>query len=564
VLALKRAILTSLLCLCSSVAWGYGAVGHQTIGAIADQLLTPNTAQQVHTILGMPLRAASTWADCVKDVQATPKDHPTKFEYVPNPTYAVGCAVFNTPDEKARMEDYVGRNWDNCKPTPQEEPCHRQYHYTDVAFEHIDYDRSYVGTSDHDVVSAINAAILVLSGQPAPSPFHVADKREALLLLAHLIGDLHQPLHVGAIYLDATDKPINPDPPSDPPTAFATRGGNAITDGTKNLHAEWDDVASDYDPNHIPADTITQAKRVPTPVLDLSVWASHWASETLDASPSAFKGATFTHTGTSPGHWQVTFTDHDAYIKAKNATQARLIIEAGARLAQVLNGVLGSPDDTYPQTLYLNPTDSHLDAWLPATPSNDSVAEAADVDAFFAKRQLIGSQRGDEASLDDVYYPEDVAPRFSQAFGKPLTKSSADKLLQLMSNVGLDEEQFLAPVKKSVANGGRHRPFVEYPGRPGCPITYTTLKDSGSYPSGHAMLGWLWASILAEISPDRADALFAKAIAFGESRVVCGFHYPSDIQAGRLAAAALLERLHTNPDFMAQLQAAREQILAAH
>ena len=30
------------------------------------------------------------------------------------------------------------------------------------------------------------------------------------MLLAHFVGDIHQPLHVGALYLDSNDKPVNP------------------------------------------------------------------------------------------------------------------------------------------------------------------------------------------------------------------------------------------------------------------------------------------------------------------------------------------------------------------
>ena len=52
------------------------------------------------------------------------------------------------------------------------------------------------------------------------------------------------------------------------------------------------------------------------------------------------------------------------------------------------------------------------------------------------------------------------------------------------------------------------------------------------------------------------------AIAFGDSRVVCGFHYPSDVVAGRLAAAALLARLHADPAFLKDLAAARREITA--
>ena len=71
-----RLILLAALCACGN-AFGWGPRGHEVTGAIADQLLQPNAAQQVQAILGMPLRVASTWADCVKDVK-----HPSNGGFV--------------------------------------------------------------------------------------------------------------------------------------------------------------------------------------------------------------------------------------------------------------------------------------------------------------------------------------------------------------------------------------------------------------------------------------------------------------------------------------------------
>ena len=109
------------------------------------------------------------------------------------------------------MVDYVTRNWSNCAYEDRPTNCHKAFHFADVAIQHDTYDRKDVGTSDHDVVAAINAAILVLQSKPAPTPFSIKDKKEALFLLAHFVGDLHQPLHVGAIYLNAAGGEVNPD-----------------------------------------------------------------------------------------------------------------------------------------------------------------------------------------------------------------------------------------------------------------------------------------------------------------------------------------------------------------
>jgi S1/P1 Nuclease len=66
----------------------------------------------------------------------------------------------------------------------------------------------------------INAAIMVLQNMPAPAPFSIKDKKEALFLLAHFVGDLHQPMHVSAIYLDPNGNFVDADSgvPYDPNT----------------------------------------------------------------------------------------------------------------------------------------------------------------------------------------------------------------------------------------------------------------------------------------------------------------------------------------------------------
>jgi acid phosphatase (class A) len=85
----------------------------------------------------------------------------------------------------------------------------------------------------------------------------------------------------------------------------------------------------------------------------------------------------------------------------------------------------------------------------------------------------------------------------------------------------------------------------------------------GSYPSGHAATGWAWALVLAELEPERADALLKRGMSFGESRIVCRVHFASDVEAGRLVGAAVVARLHRNPAFLADLKQARVELAKA-
>ncbi len=84
-----------------------------------------------------------------------------------------------------------------------------------------------------------------------------------------------------------------------------------------------------------------------------------------------------------------------------------------------------------------------------------------------------------------------------------------------------------------------------------------------AYPSGHASIGWAWALALAEIAPDRADAILARGYEYGQSRAICRVHWRSDLEARRVVGAASVSRLHSDPVFVAQMAQAKLEIAAA-
>jgi len=100
--------------------------------------------------------------------------------------------------------------------------------------------------------------------------------------------------------------------------------------------------------------------------------------------------------------------------------------------------------------------------------------------------------------------------------------------------------------------------------QPTCSPDYekSMMKD-GSYPSGHSAAGWAWALILSEIFPGRANAILARGRAFGQSRVICNVHWQSDVVEGRSIGAATVARLHADPLFRSDLDAARTELEAA-
>jgi hypothetical protein len=328
----------------ASSAWGYQ--GHKVVGAIADRLLSDNAKLQVKRILGehIKLQQAGPWADCVKSVQL--KDG--NFSYVVDPDhydYEVPCKPFR--DERDLMVDYASHNWATClyQPDPTKPPlgCHNTFHFEDVAIQRNGFDRSFQGTNEHDLVAVIGVAIAVLSGKPSPSSFAFKiNEREALLLLTHFIGDLHQPLHVGSVYLDAGGKLVDPDVAHVIDPANETTGGNALQDQNVNLHHEWDDIPTDIGEGST-RELLAAAKLVPKSQGQIEGWPAAWASESILVARNAFEGLTFKFNPPQPpdtrNQWFVSFDDHTAYLWLMDQTKRKQLAKGGARLAEILNAI---------------------------------------------------------------------------------------------------------------------------------------------------------------------------------------------------------------------------------
>lgn len=197
---------------------------------------------------------------------------------------------------------------------------------------------------------------------------------------------------------------------------------------------------------------------------------------------------------------------------------------------------------------------------LPAPPTNGSAAAAADL-AFHEQLQAQRSgPRWELAAQDAVLKFPAVASTFSCALGVSISPETTPHLTMVLrrslADAGLST--YAAKDKYQVP-----RPFVKL-AQPSCsPGDETALARDGSYPSGHAAVGWAWGLILTELAPERSQALLERAAAFGQSRAVCAMHWKSDIEAGQRMGAATLAKLHSNADFLAQLGAARAEIAQA-
>jgi acid phosphatase (class A) len=198
--------------------------------------------------------------------------------------------------------------------------------------------------------------------------------------------------------------------------------------------------------------------------------------------------------------------------------------------------------------------------FVPTAPGKDSPRQALDTAWANNMLKLRGTPRWDLAIRDaDLHFPA-AANAFSCTLGIPITEEDTPALYMLLRR-SLTDIGLASYSAKNVYQ--RERPFMVN-GEPICtPDDEEMLRTDGSYPSGHTSIGWGWALILTELSPDKTDEIIARGRSFGESRNVCNVHWYSDVVAGRMVGAAAVSKLHNNEQFLAAMDAARADIARA-
>jgi len=139
---MNKIIISTALLLCSTAVFAWGQIGHRVVGKIAENHLSPKAKLEVQRILGNEsIAIASTWMDDVKSDEAY--DHTHAWHYTTVPT---------------------GKTYEESEKSKEGE-----------------------------VVQKIEDMKELLKNESSS----MADKKEALRFLIHLVGDIHQPLHVG-------------------------------------------------------------------------------------------------------------------------------------------------------------------------------------------------------------------------------------------------------------------------------------------------------------------------------------------------------------------------------
>lgn len=305
-------IVTAILSV--SRAYSYGPLGHEIVGAIADEKLSGKPIEKkIQQMLGgVSLATAANLPDAIKDWDRDGSDAPRAFRLSSNKVLEAQLRAF----------------WHANPPTTNYNsaiPSHGWFHYTDVpVFEFGKYADGKTGRSTWDIVHMITYCIKVLKGQESEQNARKITKPIAIVLLAHYIGDIHQPLHVGAEYFNTHGQPVNPDKGS---VGMGDNGGNSLsfkytvviakkhTYRWENLHSFWDNqtvtLALDRLRAEIRQKTIDHSSTVTDKEIvhyfssqepknwklnlstDVNNWAQQWADEILPVASQAHERLQF-------------------------------------------------------------------------------------------------------------------------------------------------------------------------------------------------------------------------------------------------------------------------------
>ena len=302
--------------------YSWGVEGHRAVAELAARYLNPKTLQKINELLAVngarDLPSIATWADELRLVDR--EEGPLK-----------------------RNTEAIAFNHDF--------PSNGSWHYVDLPLGSESYESVQKFGSHDDVIHAISRCISVLeSREPLPNEM---TRIQALRLLIHFVGDIHQPLHCGCGFYDLTDSQA-PRLISDPVAAYGKpddRGGNDLyydSENNQELHAFWDVVvvtaiadSSDYRMLTKYLENHHKASEVPGTDGPYKNWAEKWAIDSVKCAVEAYAGIKFAHLESAPDQrpMRIAISLPAGYAETSKRIAAHQLFAASVHLAQLLDSL---------------------------------------------------------------------------------------------------------------------------------------------------------------------------------------------------------------------------------
>ena len=195
--------------------------------------------------------------------------------------------------------------------------------------------------------------------------------------------------------------------------------------------------------------------------------------------------------------------------------------------------------------------------FYPAPPDTGSAAFAYDVAQYkWGKSMRADSARAALAIAQATVDVAEMMSMFSDAFGMEISEKKTPAIFYVVKRGVLTMRLAGRAPKKHYM---RQRPFMYFNEPTLMPQFEEEHRTNGSYPSGHTVRGWAMALLLAEINPAAQDEILKYGYEWGQSRVIAGYHWQSDIEASKAIIAGCCARLHADEAFLVDMKKARAE-----
>lgn len=156
--------------------------------------------------------------------------------------------------------------------------------------------------------------------------------------------------------------------------------------------------------------------------------------------------------------------------------------------------------------------------------------------------------------------PPEAAQHFDCVLGARLTVKPRPALARVMNRLLADSDTL---TRRLAAQAHRPRPIALLRGLEPCQRVNDALRDGPSWPAGGAVAGSAYGELFAALAPDQAADARRMGREIGASRVMCRMNWDIDVADGQRLGGTLYAQASANPQFAADLAAARAEVEAA-
>jgi acid phosphatase (class A) len=195
--------------------------------------------------------------------------------------------------------------------------------------------------------------------------------------------------------------------------------------------------------------------------------------------------------------------------------------------------------------------------FYPAPPDTLSPQFMYDMSQYmWGKGMRADSARAALAVAQAVTDIEEMAKMFSEPFGMEISAQKTPAIMNLLKRGVTTLKQV---GKRPKNHYMRRRPYDRFNEPSLTPGDEEALRHNGSYPSGHTIRAWAMTLLLVEVNPAAQDALLKYGYEWGQSRVIVGVHWQSDVDASKVIISGAFASLHSNEAFLTDMRKARDE-----